>query len=65
MPPLGYKRINFSKRNPNYFFLFNKMLLPTTLTLLRAMAAPAIMGFNRNPLKGYKIPAAMGMPMIL
>lgn len=40
-------------------------LLLTTLTLLRAMAAPAIMGSSRKPLMGYRIPAAMGMPITL
>jgi hypothetical protein len=29
------------------------------------MAPPAIIGFNRNPEKGYKTPAAMGIAMIL
>lgn len=48
-----------------YFFHFNRKLLLTTLTLLSAIAAPAIMGSNRNPLMGYSIPAAIGMPMIL
>lgn len=32
----------------------------TTLTLLRAMAAPAIMGLSMKPHKGYSTPAAMG-----
>ena len=35
------------------------------LTLLNAIAAPAIIGFNKNPVKGYKIPAAMGIPIML
>ena len=34
------------------FFLFSRKLLVTTLTLLNAMAAPAIMGFSRKPLMG-------------
>ncbi len=44
---------------------FNRKLLLTTLTLLNAMAAPAIIGFNKNPLKGYSSPAAMGIPIML
>lgn len=35
-----------------YLFLFSRRLLVTTLTLLNAMAAPAIMGFSRKPLTG-------------
>ena len=34
------------------FFLFSRRLLVTTLTLLNAMAAPAIIGFSRKPLTG-------------
>jgi len=34
------------------FFIFKRKLLLTTLTELRAMAAPAIIGFRRNPVKG-------------
>lgn len=49
-----------------YNFLdLNLRLLLTTLTELSAMAAPAIIGLNKNPLIGYKIPAAMGMPITL
>ncbi len=33
-------------------FVFNLKLLLTTLTELNAIAAPAIMGFKRNPLMG-------------
>ena len=44
---------------------FNLKLLLTTLTELNAIAAPAIIGFNKNPLKEYKIPAAKGIPMRL
>ena len=43
----------------------NRRLLATTLTELMAMAAPAIMGFSRKPLMGYKIPAASGMPVMV
>ena len=35
-----------------YFFHFRRRLLVTTLTLLRAMAAPAIMGLSRKPFTG-------------
>ena len=45
--------------------IFNRKLLLTTLTELRAIAAPAIMGFSKNPLIGYKMHAAIGIPMIL
>ena len=47
------------------FFLFSRRLLLTTLTLLMAMAAPAIIGLSRKPLIGYKIPAATGMAIRL
>ena len=50
---------------PSSFAHFNRKLLLTTLTLLRAIAAPAIMGSSRKPLMGYSAPAAMGMPMML
>ncbi len=33
-------------------FHFNRKLLVTTLTLLNAIAAPAIIGFKRKPLMG-------------
>ena len=46
-------------------WVFSLKLLLTTLTELRAIAAPAIMGSSINPLIGYSMPAAMGMPMIL
>ena len=39
------------------FFHFNRKLLLTTLTLLIAIAAPAIIGLSKKPLIGYKIPA--------
>jgi hypothetical protein len=39
--------------------------LLTTLTELRAIAAPAIIGFSRKPVKGYNRPAAIGIPIIL
>ena len=47
------------------FSHFSRKLFDTTLTLLSAIAAPAIIGFNKNPLSGYKTPAAMGIPMTL
>ena len=47
------------------FFVLNLKLFVTTLTELSAIAAPAIIGLNKNPLMGYNIPAAMGMPMTL
>ena len=45
-------------------FLISK-LLETTDTDENAIAAPAIIGFKRKPKKGYKIPAAIGMPAAL
>ena len=48
-----------------YFFSFNNMLFVTTLTLLKAIAPPAIIGSNKNPFRGYNIPAAIGMPIML
>lgn len=36
----------------SYFFHFRRRLLVTTLTLLKAMAAPAIMGLSRKPFTG-------------
>lgn len=36
--------------------------LETTLTELKAMAAPAIMGLSKKPVKGYSMPAAIGIP---
>jgi hypothetical protein len=39
--------------------------LVTTETELKAMAAPAIMGFSNQPVKGNNRPAAMGMPATL
>ena len=51
--------------NDQSFNHFKRKLLLTTLTLLNAIAAPAIIGFKRNPVKGYKTPAAIGIPIIL
>lgn len=39
--------------------------LETTDTDENAIAAAAIIGFNKNPVKGYNKPAANGMPAIL
>lgn len=36
----------------SHFFHFSLRLLVTTLTLLRAIAAPAIMGLSRKPFTG-------------
>ena len=44
--------------------LINKAL-PTTLTEEKAIAAAAIAGFKSQPVKGYKMPAATGIPMTL
>jgi len=47
------------------FPIFNRILFPTTLTELNAMAAPATIGSSKNPLTGYKTPAAKGIPIRL
>ena len=52
----------------NSYFAFHVLisrLFETTLTDENAIAAPAIMGFNRNPVRGYNKPAAIGMPAAL
>ena len=61
-----------TKRNSLYDFLvicgsylFIKREFETTLTDENAMAAAAIAGFKSQPVKGYKIPAATGIPTIL
>src|SRR5690625_5893854 len=48
-----------------YFFIFNLKLFKTTLTELNAMAALANIGFNKYPLKEYKIKAVIVIFMIL
>ena len=50
-----------------YENLFNLSEFVTTLTELNAMAAEAYMGLSSPaaPMKGYRTPAATGMPMIL
>ena len=47
-----------------YFFLNNSEFV-TTLTEENAIAAAAIAGFNRIPVKGNRTPAAMGIPTTL
>ncbi len=47
----------------SHFFIVNEFV--TTLTLLNAIAAPAITGLNRNPVIGYNKPAAIGIPRVL
>jgi hypothetical protein len=54
-----------SKLKAQSFFVFNRRLLLTTLTELKAIAAPAIIGFNKKPLIGNKMPAAIGIPITL
>lgn len=54
--------------NQQHYYMeenFSLILLPTTLTLLKAIAAPAIIGFKRNPFTENKIPAAIGIPIML
>lgn len=50
---------------PYNFENLRRRLLLTTLTLLSAIAAPAIIGSSKNPLRGYNTPAATGMPIRL
>ena len=50
---------------PHKFLPLNLKLFSTTDTELKAMAAPAIIGSSKKPVKGYRIPAAMGIPMRL
>ena len=42
-----------------------RLALLTTVKEDAAMAAPANIGFNNIPINGYKIPSAIGIPMIL
>src|SRR3989344_3311364 len=46
-------------------FLRNNKELLTTLTELKAIAPPAIMGLNNQPVNGYNTPAAIGIPKTL
>ncbi len=48
-----------------FLYLFIKSALETTLTDENAIAAAAMAGFKSQPVKGYKTPAATGMPTIL
>ena len=43
----------------------SRLAFVTTVTEEKAIAAPAIIGFNNSPINGYNIPAAMGIPKIL
>ena len=45
--------------------LRNRKALPITLTDDKDIAAAAIIGDINTPIKGYKIPAAMGTPTAL
>jgi hypothetical protein len=57
----GITRGSNKNQQKNYtFFAFGRKLLLTTDTELKAIAAPAIIGFNRNPLIGYRLPACNG-----
>ena len=55
------------KRMRRFYSLLNfkRRLLPTTLTELNAIAAPAIIGFKRKSFIGYNKPAAIGIPIRL
>ena len=68
LPSSSQMQFVLERCNASLFYSFNhfnRKLFETTLTLLKAIAAPAIIGFNKKPVKGYKIPAAMGMPIML
>ena len=54
-----------SKQQYYNFFILSNNEFPTTLTLLNAIAPPAIIGLNNQPVNVYKIPAAIGMPRTL
>jgi hypothetical protein len=43
----------------------NRKALLTTETELKAIAAPAIIGFSSQPKMGNKMPAAIGIPAML
>ena len=57
----------FTKLLPKGYNLTFRSLkeLPTTLSELKLIAAPAIIGLSSIPKNGYKIPAAMGTPKVL
>ena len=46
-------------------FQRKRLALVTTVTEDKAIAAPAIIGFNKIPKKGYSKPAATGILMVL
>lgn len=48
----GAASYNNSKREEKNYLLFSRKELHTTLTLLMAIAAPAIMGLSMNPHSG-------------
>ena len=54
---LSHAQVNLNPRN--------RRLFPTTLTELKAIAALARMGLSSIPNAGYKMPAAIGMPITL
>ena len=66
-PPLVSPVRKISQRFIGFYNLTYLSLkeLVTTETEENAMAAPAMAGFNMIPYSGYKIPAAMGIPITL
>jgi hypothetical protein len=62
---LSSRKYKTERKDQDNFIHFNLRLLLTTLTELNAIAAPAIIGFNKKPVKEYNIPAAIGMPITL
>lgn len=63
-PDIAQKQSKLKNKNQS-FIAFNLRLFPTTETELKAIAAPAIIGSSKNPLKGYSKPAATGIPIKL
>ena len=54
-----------AKRYCYIVFVFNLRLFAITETELKLIASAASIGLNSIPTKGYKTPAAIGIPMAL
>jgi hypothetical protein len=52
-------------RAPLFCHFLSRREFDTTQTLESAMQAAATMGFSRNPVNGYRMPAAMGTARML
>src|SRR3989344_710348 len=53
------------RREHHRLRFFIKSEFPTTLTLLSAIAPPAMIGLSIHPVRGYSTPAATGIPRTL